>query len=109
MDDGWEYNNCDAAITNSQFGKCDVVLIDFGLNDTVPSCSQIDNHVAQTLSLMLKVIDSDLLPVLVTSGPNYRVNTDNSPVGDGWDNKEVSRHINEAKKVDRQGIEYPTS
>jgi len=107
MDDGWAYNNYDAAVTNSQFGKCDIVLVDFGLNDTVPAGSQIDNHVIQTLKLMLKIIDTGSLPVLVTSGPDYRVDTDNSPIGDGWDNKEVSRQINEAKRSISKELNIP--
>lgn len=94
MDNGWAYDNYDAAIPNSEFGRCDIVIIDFGLNDTAESGSQVDNHVTQTLKLLLKIIDSGSLPVLLTSGPDYRVDTDG---GDGWDNKEVSRQINQAK------------
>ncbi|EGT4286815.1 SGNH/GDSL hydrolase family protein [Cronobacter malonaticus] len=94
MDNGWAYNNYDAAITNGAYGKCDIVFIDFGLNDTYSTGSQIDNHVLQTLKLLLKIIDAGSLPVLLTSGPDYRTDTDG---GDGWDNKEVSRQINQAK------------
>lgn len=94
MYDGWAYTNFDAAVTNSEFGACDIVIIDFGLNDTWSAGSQVEMHVVETLKLCLKIIDDGHLPILLTSGPDYRVDTDG---GDGWDNKEVSRQINEAK------------
>lgn len=103
--DGWAYQNYDTAITNNPFyGKPDITLIDFGLNDVRPAGSQIEEFKAEAESLAEKLMIQGTLPVFVSSDPILR----NYNVTNAIFNREVTTQIEEVKKdiCQRLGIPY---
>lgn len=101
---GWAENNYDrAVINNPHYGVCDIVFIDFGLNDITESGSQIDQTINYTVRLIKKIQSYGSLPVLLTSGPTLRA------LGDGADKdkREVMFQINQAKKFISERYNIP--
>ncbi len=68
MEDGWANDNYQAAmIDNPFYGVPDVLLIQFGINDTVTPGSELDNFITQYRILIRRVIDDGTVPVLMTT------------------------------------------
>lgn len=96
MDNGWALANYDRAVTNNPFyGHPDVAFIDFGLNDIVDGLGVLENHLQQTELLVRKLLKQGTLPVLFSSGPEFR-DTDDA---DQRDNEQISQQINVAKRT----------
>ena len=94
MDDGWAVNNYDVAVTdNIYYGIADATIIDFGLNDIQGGLGVLDNHLAQTEILVKKLLRTGTLPILMSSGPEFRDTED----GGVRDNEQISQQINVAK------------
>ncbi|MDD9340095.1 MAG: SGNH/GDSL hydrolase family protein [Providencia heimbachae] len=91
--DGWAVRNFPAAITNNPYyGVCDIVFVDFGLNDIPTAGSQLNETIEQTNLLIDEIEKTGALPVLLTSGPAYR--SDSS----GRGKNETLLEINTMKK-----------
>ncbi|WP_273818061.1 SGNH/GDSL hydrolase family protein [Providencia rettgeri] len=91
--DGWALSNFPVAITNNpNYGVCDIVFVDFGLNDIPTAGSQLNETVEQTNLLIDEIEKTGALPVLLTSGPAYR--SDSS----GRGKNEMLLEINTMKK-----------
>lgn len=92
--DGWAYDNFDSAVTNNPYyGKCDAVIIDFGLNDITESSELVKRTILETSKLIEKIKITGAIPVLMTSGPTYR-----SKHNGDKDSNVVVTQINEIKK-----------
>ncbi|EPF4243671.1 GDSL-type esterase/lipase family protein [Proteus mirabilis] len=93
--DGWAVRNYDKAITNNPYyGKPDITIIDFGLNDIKDGVGILNDYLDQTQILIDKIKEQGTIPILLTSGPCIWSNDDGSQI----DNKQISQQINEAKK-----------
>ncbi|MEY0017659.1 SGNH/GDSL hydrolase family protein, partial [Providencia rettgeri] len=69
---GWALRNFPTAVTNNpHYGVCDIVFVDFGLNDIPTAGSQLNETIEQTNLLIDEIEKTGALPVLLTSGPAY--------------------------------------
>lgn len=95
MDNGWAVNNYDVAVANNKFyGTGDITIIDFGLNDIQGGVGVLNNHITQTEIFVQKLLRAGSLPVLLSSGPEFRDTED----GGLRDNEQISQQINVAKR-----------
>ena len=91
IDNGWALANYDKAVTNNPFyGKPDICIIGFGLNDIAYS-GFLDKHITQTKLLLDKLVLQGVLPILVSCNAVAR-SQDNVRAG-----AKASRQIDEAK------------
>ncbi|WP_445611729.1 tail fiber/spike domain-containing protein [Hafnia alvei] len=96
MDNGWAVSNYDAAVANNpHYGNGDLTIIDFGLNDIQAGVSVLNNHILQTEVIVEKLLRIGSLPILISSGPEFRDTDD----GGLRDNEQISQQINVAKKT----------
>ncbi|WP_219495444.1 GDSL-type esterase/lipase family protein [Proteus terrae] len=92
--DGWALRNFDAAVTNNPYyGLCDVVFIDFGLNDITEKSGLVDRTINETIKLVKKIESTGALPVLLGSGPMFR-----SGIEGDKDKLDVIQKINTSKR-----------
>ncbi|MEY0026960.1 SGNH/GDSL hydrolase family protein, partial [Providencia rettgeri] len=77
--DGWAVRNFPVAITNNPYyGVCDIVFVDFGLNDIPTAGSQLNETIEQTNLLIDEIEKTGALPVLLASGPSWKGDSDRS-------------------------------
>jgi hypothetical protein len=105
MDNGWAYDNYDAATTYPRvtWGTPEVALIGFGINDAEIVGADVDTHMAELHKLVYKLVGEGTTPVILSTDPISQKFT-----GDARDNMEIVLGINTARKsyAERLGLDF---
>lgn len=102
--DGWAFNNFNKAVIDNPFyGVCDLIFVDFGLNDITESGDIVSKTIIETERLVDKILSLGSVPVLLSSGPMYRSGDE----GDK-DKIDVIQKINKTKQyiADKLNLTY---
>lgn len=107
-DNGWAYDNLDAAVLESPvYGDCEVVVLAFGLNDAAQDGSRMVAYASETEKMIRKILASGRMPVLMSADAHWRSHDEFDDSGTSYENTEITE-INAAKRglAQRYGIPY---
>ncbi|QHJ80146.1 MAG: hypothetical protein [Bacteriophage sp.] len=103
IENGWATNNYEANITkNPHYGVCDMVIINFGLNDAFRT-DRLNRYISQTEILIKKIINDGSTPVLLSCNLTYLSKKD----GGERDKQDVTQRYDQAKKYLAQKYNIP--
>ena len=103
IENGWATNNYEANITeNPHYGVCDMVMINFGLNDAART-NRLYRYINQTEILIKKIINDGSTPVLLSCNLTYLSKKD----GSERDKQDVTQQYNQAKEYLAQRYNIP--
>ena len=103
IENGWATVNYETNITkNPHYGVCDMVLLNFGLNDAART-NRLYRYITQTEILIKKIIIGGSTPVLLSCNLTYLSKND----GSERDKHEVTQQYNQAKLYLAQKYNIP--
>ncbi|OTQ25936.1 hypothetical protein B6D22_01210 [Gilliamella apicola] len=103
IENGWATDNYEVNITkNPYYGVCDMVIINFGLNDAART-NRLYRYINQTELLIKKVIKDGSTPVLLSCNLTYLSKKD----GSERDKIDVTQQYNQAKEYLAQKYNIP--
>ena len=108
MDNGWAFQNLNAAVLKSPVYKdCDAVALAFGLNDGAQLGSSLEAHVSETEKVIQALLKAGKVPLLMAADAHWRSHDDFDNTGNNYENTEISE-INAAKRAlcQRYGIPH---